>query len=141
MKKCTKCFIEKELVEYHKHCRRPSGLDSQCKECRNSYHRENMRARRLETPEWNRTARKTRLDKKYGMTIDDYDKMFKDQGGICLICRSPPSRKRLAIDHCHKTNKVRGLLCSNCNMGLGLLKDSPRIMINAIRYLRKNQVC
>jgi hypothetical protein len=66
-----------------------------------------------------------------------YDKVYKKQHGKCAVCRK--SFKSLHVDHCHSKNILRGLLCGNCNRGLGMFKDSPRILRNAIRYLRKER--
>ncbi len=65
--------------------------------------------------------------------------MFEEQDGCCAICKRHQSEftKSLFIDHCHKTNKVRGLLCHNCNIGLGSFKDNIELMKNGINYLNK----
>lgn len=65
---------------------------------------------------------------RYGITADDYAAMMESQGGLCRVCRKPPSRTRLAVDHNHETGTIRGLLCQNCNRGLGLLGDDPALM-------------
>lgn len=72
------------------------------------------------------------------ITKQAYDGMYVAQNGCCVICGRHQSefRKRLCIDHCHKTNKIRGLLCINCNTGLGHFKDNPQILANAIEYLK-----
>ena len=69
------------------------------------------------------------------MTIGDYRKMEKAQDGKCAVCNLPQSNKALAVDHDHNTGKVRGLLCDKCNRGIGLLGDSPEVVLNAFRYL------
>lgn len=74
---------------------------------------------------------------KYGITEDDYLKMFEAQKGVCKICKKPSPRIRLHIDHCHKKKNVRALLCENCNRGLGMFKDDPTILRLAIQYLKK----
>jgi len=61
------------------------------------------------------SARERYLQKKYGLTLTDYDGMLTRQDGLCAICRKPPKKIRLAVDHDHKTGKVRGLLCGFCN--------------------------
>lgn len=75
--------------------------------------------------------------RKYGLTSKEYNYMLKAQRYRCAICRKKfvitPS-----VDHCHKTNKVRGLLCVNCNVGIGRLKDNKRILRNAISYLARS---
>jgi hypothetical protein len=73
----------------------------------------------------------------YGITLAEYNKMFEDQGGRCAICGSPDEveGRRLAIDHCHDSGRVRGLLCGKCNRGLGLFYDNKQLLENAISYL------
>ena len=65
--------------------------------------------------------------------------MLESQGHVCATCdKTCISGMRLAVDHCHVTGKVRGLLCCNCNRALGLLKDDPKILANLIDYLNKS---
>lgn len=71
----------------------------------------------------------------YGLTKDDYEILLKHQDGRCAICRSPPKGKRLAVDHCHTTGRVRGLLCEPCNHGLGKFADDPERCRAAAAYL------
>ena len=77
--------------------------------------------------------------KRYGITVDDYNQMLAEQNGACAICKCPPTTKRLAIDHCHTTGKVRGLLCGPCNVSLGQFRDDPRVLLEAAKYLLKHQ--
>ncbi len=82
------------------------------------------------------------LVRKYGITIEEYEQMLKDQNGVCKICKGPdPAGKDFAVDHCHVTGKVRGLLCQNCNTSLGLMKDSHVNLSNAINYLSQQEFC
>jgi hypothetical protein len=76
------------------------------------------------------------LKKKYGMSLEDYDRMCGDQNGLCFICEEPSSK--LVVDHCHNTGKVRRLLCNNCNTGIGLLRNEKNLK-NAAKYLRKHR--
>lgn len=93
-------------------------------------------------PEYRRIHRKEkreydikhRLKTCYGMTIEDYDKMFIAQGGRCAAC-GKEFEKNLCVDHDHKTGKVRGLLCSNCNLVLGLVEDEPERLAKLQKYL------
>jgi hypothetical protein len=81
-------------------------------------------------------ARARRLWKRYGITLKQYDRMLKRQGGKCAICRNPPKTMRLATDHDHTTKRVRGLLCMRCNyrlLGRGL--ESPFLHRQAAKYL------
>jgi len=70
--------------------------------------------------------------KKYGITVEEYHRIFHLQNGMCFICKKSPITD---IDHCHSSNKFRGLLCNNCNMGLGFFKDSISALSEAIKYL------
>ena len=78
------------------------------------------------------------LERNYGITVDDYNKIFEEQGGSCAICgkHQKDLTKALAVDHDHITGKIRGLLCDGCNLALGKLNDSIKILESAIEYLR-----
>jgi hypothetical protein len=73
----------------------------------------------------------------YGIGIEQYNEMFAAQAGSCAICEVHQTdlSKRLAVDHCHRTGAVRGLLCTNCNTAIGKLKDSKKLLERAIGYL------
>ena len=73
-----------------------------------------------------------KLERQYGLTVDQYRKLQEDQDFKCAICGSDGP---LVVDHNHKTNKVRGLLCATCNSGVGLLKDSPKVLKRAAEYI------
>jgi len=72
---------------------------------------------------------------KWKLTIFDYEKMLKEQGGGCAICGKKDDKDFLHIDHDHKTGKIRVLLCCQCNSGLGFFKDSAEMLTKASRYL------
>ena len=79
------------------------------------------------------------LIKKFGITQADYESILEGQGG-CAICgrEEPDERERGAhfpVDHCHKTDKVRGILCNPCNIGLGTFYDNPKLLLAAVEYL------
>ena len=87
--------------------------------------------------------RASRIKRQYGVTIDQASSMLLQQGGGCAICAKPLSIEqegKLAadyshIDHCHTTGKVRGILCNNCNHGVGKFMDSPELLRKAANYL------
>lgn len=103
---------------------------NQCKNCTNA-----INSKRL-TDRYNED-RSSYLLYKYNITETEYNKMFKEQEGCCSICNTHQTRfkKRLAVDHCHVTNKIRGLLCQKCNQAIGLLDDSVDNLKSAIMYL------
>ena len=78
----------------------------------------------------------------YGITLDEYNTILEAQNYKCKICGKTAEEvasgkpiKRLAVDHCHETGEIRGILCANCNTGIGLLCHDPGILKNALRYL------
>ena len=74
--------------------------------------------------------------KKYGLTEESYSVLLESQNSVCAICKAKCSRsKELSVDHCHVTGKVRGLLCSSCNLALGNLKENVESMKNMIKYI------
>lgn len=80
---------------------------------------------------------------KYGLTSADYDALLAAQDGMCWICRATDPSSGSGtwhVDHCHNTGKVRGLLCSRCNLGLGNFKDDPQRLIRACMYLGADPV-
>ena len=87
--------------------------------------------------------RKGQLKRRFGITLEQYDQIFESQGGVCAICSKPETNrlygtvKRLSVDHCHKSQRIRGLLCQDCNHAIGFAKDSIEILASAIKYLTK----
>jgi hypothetical protein len=89
-------------------------------------------------PEMLKKMRDQQLRTHYGITAAQYDEMFKRQGGVCLLCGGTSTDgKRLAVDHCHASESVRGLLCNMCNRGLGCFRDRVDVLERAADYLRR----
>lgn len=119
-------------------------LVSRCKKCRlerqNKYRNgEKFREKSLyDLVEWPSKIRRT-----YGIEPEDYYRMLEEQGSGCAICKSKVpgynGKKRFAIDHCHTTGKVRGVLCHPCNKALGSFKDDPEIMLEAVDYIKRSR--
>jgi hypothetical protein len=82
-------------------------------------------------------ARRKYLKKQYGITIEEHDAILLSQGNRCKICRTdkPGRTGSWCVDHCHGTGDVRGILCHDCNLALGYVKDHPQILKAMIRYL------
>jgi hypothetical protein len=118
-------------------------ITKHCLPCRDEHKRESHREwarrpenreRRLQTHRDGRYARRAKLAQ-YGLTLEAYDAIVAYQQGRCAICqRETP---RLVVDHCHDTNRVRGLLCSSCNSGIGALGDTEEHARRAIAYLQR----
>lgn len=108
-------------------------LQPSCKECIRRYNGTRypkIKKRILE-------GKRVRL---YGVTPENYETLFKEQNGLCAICERPPKNRLLDVDHDHKTGKLRGLLCMNCNNGLGRFGDNPELLEKAAAYLQKYRV-
>lgn len=121
MKKCTKCSEVKPLSAFYWRAAR-STYYPECKDCRDT------------------VARAHALRRKYGLTVEAYEQMKSARDGCCDICKEPERQnKDLAVDHCHSTGKVRGLLCSNCNTGIGKLRDDPAVIRSAADYLERTR--
>lgn len=83
----------------------------------------------------NLTRRKYHLWTNYRITVEQYDTMFTRQKGVCALCHRPPKSRRLDVDHCHKTGRVRGLLCWWCNKKLAIARHTPEVLRRAVKYL------
>ena len=79
--------------------------------------------------------RDRQLQRRHGITLDDYNRMLAGQHGRCAICERKPGKRALCVDHEHKTGRLRGLLCSRCNQALGKLNDNHKTLQNAEAYL------
>jgi hypothetical protein len=163
MKNCTKCKRQKRSSAFAKNTKASDGRFSWCRRCSSLHgkkYRSNpkVKAQRAQAykkwaaanPErrrrwkraWNkahpRKIRQYGLRFQYSMTLDDYQKLLVSQGRACAICRTkkPGGRwGRFAVDHCHTTGKIRGLLCHRCNQGLGHFQDDAGRMRRAAKYV------
>ena len=126
LKKCKKCGKLKDESEFHYAAHRLDRRQSRCKKCTSDANRNNH------------------LFNFYGMTLLEYNKMLEEQNEVCAICKQPEVAidcngkiRILAVDHCHKTMKVRGLLCNKCNLALGHVEDDIEILRAMITYLEQ----
>lgn len=131
--------------EFQKDSRALSGFSSKCKSCIKEKRAKQKEYDKAYWKKWSgRNIEKLKLrdksynlKKKFNMTIEDYQELKKQQNGKCACCPKEFSSngKDLAVDHCHSTGKIRGLLCNECNTSLGLLKEDTQIIRNLIAYL------
>lgn len=151
MKTCCRCKIEKCESEFRRRIYKNGtiGLRSYCKPCQQA-ERDAYRASSPKDNDRNKAYNKrnatkirgSKLAKKYWphltweQAIQEWDRLFSEQNGHCAMC---PNTARLHVDHDHNTNVVRGLLCYNCNNGIGRLKDSMDILNSAMKYLSKHK--
>lgn len=145
---CQKCKCQKLVSAFNKNRSTEDGLQNRCRDCAKEYDR-SPRVRKRKK-EWykeyyhskrgekarKRVAEKARL-RNFGVTPDDYSQMFAEQDGRCKICGRHQSEleRELHVDHNCETGQVRGLLCFNCNVGLGHLRHNVELLQNAISYL------
>jgi hypothetical protein len=134
IKVCSKCKIEKSLTEFHKATKSKDGYNCYCKFC----NKLNSASYRVTNPNKARSAELKRL---YGITLNDYLEILEAQNGRCAICGTdvPGGKGAFHVDHCHTSNKVRGLLCHHCNVGIGNFKDNISTLASAILYLSEHQ--
>lgn len=135
-KSCRTCAVVKPFEEFGKQDTCKQGRKPVCRDCTN----EEARLYRLSLPKGVKYEqdRKAGLRRKFGITVEEYDSMFEAQRGLCAIC-SKTSDRKLAVDHCHTTSKVRGLLCFKCNTAIGKLNDSPKLVAQALEYLMSHR--
>lgn len=131
-KRCPRCGEVKPRGEFG--VRTNGWLESRCLLCRASARRDKYRT----NPQRERANRaRSRFFVVHGIREQDYEKMLAKQGGKCAICHQPPvAGRRLGIDHCHASNRIRGLLCDLCNRALGLFADNTANLQCAIDYLK-----
>lgn len=93
-----------------------------------------------EKPGTKEKERFQRLRDKYGLSQEQYEAMHEAQNGSCAICLTPEAQapRGLYVDHCHRTGKVRKLLCQHCNSAIGMLKEEPSLFLKAISYLEEH---
>lgn len=115
-KECQRCFVVKPLTEFNK-IRCENRPHPYCKPC----HKE--------------SSRDYSYKKKYNLSIQDVYKILKKQKYACCICNKYLDKESFVLDHNHHTNEVRGLLCRNCNIGLGLFKDRIDLLSKAVVFL------
>ena len=91
-------------------------------------------------PEEKRRRRNKIYKSRYGISLEEYEAIEKDQNMACAICKARCARYEfLSVDHCHETGKVRGLLCHSCNVAIGHFKDSAENLENAVQYMKKQR--
>lgn len=132
---CHICKETKLFTDFNRASKSKDGLQHYCRSCSNKKRKDWD----LADPE--RTRGKWLKDA-YGISLADYNIMLENQNHKCAICGQDETRfqKKLVVDHCHETGKVRQLLCNMCNHGLGNFKDDVLLMAEAIKYITKHQI-
>jgi len=147
MKRCQRCKETKPLDQFFADKNQYDGKQRACRDCQVTRHKNWVDKNRPQLAAKQRERYRKNLDRyadyerrgHYGLPPGAYAQMLSEQGGGCAICHTsdPAPSRNFAVDHNHKTNKVRGLLCGNCNNGLGRFRDDPTLLEEAIKYLLK----
>lgn len=124
---CTRCKEEKAVEAFPIRTHASGSRHSMCKPCKYEYEQEWKK----NNPE---AVLAGELRRRYGITVEQYEAMLRSQRFRCAICQRRDVA--LVVDHCHKTKRVRGLLCNNCNHAIGKFRDDPEIMRRAIEYVQ-----
>lgn len=136
MKKiCSKCSEVKSLFDFYKAPWCADGYRPECKKCQNFLGGINQKKRKKLDPE---KFYGIKFKSKFGIDFEIYKLMLEDQNCACAICKSVDpgnSNQYFCLDHCHKTGRVRGLLCYDCNVAIGFFKDNVEALATAIEYL------
>ena len=128
---CSKCKVDKELSEYTKRYDRAVGVRPHCKECQRKTDAQKRTTDKGKATYRNRSWKQQGID----ITYEEYKVKYEEVKGHCEICNKQfPS---LCVDHNHKTGKIRGLLCTSCNLGIEQFKETNSILYSAISYLDK----
>ena len=126
---CPDCKTIKPLTDFPRNKSGTRGYGGYCKPCHNAKGKATYQRLYGSTREYH-------LRRRYGITGADVDAMVAAQGGSCAVCDGKPEH----VDHDHKTGKVRGLLCFNCNQALGNVRDDPAVLQGLIDYLRRHRL-
>lgn len=150
---CTKCGNEclATAKYFHRDKHTKDGLGTQCKVCRLEVQIEYSKTKKGQealkrAQEKRKGSKKNKLNwhkhnlkRHYGITLEEYDKLLEKQDGVCAICGGINiNGRRLYVDHNHRTNKIRKLLCHNCNSLIGYAKENIEILTKVIKYLENN---
>lgn len=139
MKVCTVCKLELTLDKFYNSKQTKDGKGYRCKDCERLVVKSYRTRYYEQTKEWQRQRNRK---SKYGLSKEQYEDLKLAQDCKCAVCKvvldfsvKPDMKIRAVVDHCHSTNKVRGLLCSRCNQALGLFDDDKEKLQGAITYL------
>jgi len=136
---CNRCGdrLPWELFAINSHG--ANGRKSICKDCSNKAQKALYKSRSRRDPEGFREGQRYKeIWKKYKITKDEFERLERSQGYKCACCGKSKERGvNLVVDHCHESGGVRGLLCRNCNSGIGKLGDTKEGVFKALRYLEK----
>lgn len=141
LKYCPGCTKIKKFKEFNNSKNSNNGYSSHCTLCSRilskKYYTPDKGIKRYKKHKEHLTS--YRLERKFGITLKDYNHKLKEQEGKCMICNMTEEQngKRFAVDHNHATGKVRDLLCGNCNAAIGFLQENINIVKKAVLYIER----
>jgi len=135
---CSECKMMLPYRMFAKYTDKANGRTKYFSCCRKCATIRSQRYRKTH-PEWYINEKRKAVCNKFGLSIEEYNKMYVLQNSRCKICGIPEAElnKKFAIDHCHETGLIRGLLCESCNIMLGNAKDNPTILRLGAEYLEQ----
>lgn len=140
---CKKCQSVKPLTDFFHRKRNKDGYATQCKICSTRTHKHKYKTDEAYRKKRIQRTTVSKRKKWYGITEEEFDKLLETQKGCCAICNTLLDRSRKGLcpflDHSHSTGKVRGILCGECNRGLGFFKDNEMFLFSAIQYLIRSR--
>ena len=133
MKTCGHCKLPRKVGDFYRNKGKPGGRSRTCRFCQEEYCKSWRRRHPKKSCE---IRRRSRIKHAYGLSGGEFDRLLTRQSNQCAVCKSPLTKP--CVDHDHRTGKVRGLVCRDCNLAVGHFKDDPERMRKAIRYLQKH---
>ncbi len=132
MKICTRCNESREDTDFRLKVKGQSARRSICKFCANKLRAKWAQKNPSKVQAWLRQYN-------YGITSDEYSKLWATQGGLCVVCGASESvsGRQLDVEHCHETGTIRGLACNGCNTGVGIT-DNPDLLVKKAMFLLKH---
>ncbi len=141
--RCPTCKQVKPLSSFGKNAAAKFGHSSHCRKCAvivaAETHARNPGDRAARYQRAKRALRNRHLQRKYGITLEDYERLLSAQNGVCSICGRRDRNKGLAVDHDHRTGLVRDLLCGRCNPAIGFLQEDPVLARKMAAYLERHK--
>ena len=143
-KACSRCKQVLPASEFYPHRRMKSGLQSHCRACSRAWHHERpdyVRAKNAAYKAKNPTygTDRSRIVR-FGLTPKDVARLINEQGGKCPGCQREVRSIKQCVDHCHATGRVRGIICDDCNITLGRVRDDPETLMRLAAYLAESRI-
>lgn len=139
--KCSRCSVLTASSDFCRNNKNKRGYSYVCNKCHAEYQRtvwyvKNRECQKQASRKWKKNNRVRILSVQYKIPQNEIQQAINKANGICEICRN---EAKLQLDHCHSTNKLRGMICKNCNLTLGRLGDNMNSITKFVEYLKRNE--